>query len=301
MAHSIPDSFAVALTCELGTTLVTGDYKFDQTPGRRRARRRGAPRRAGPRRPAAAVRGLDQRRPARGVAVGVERGAEARGGVRALPGPHRGHLLRLQHPPRAAGGRRRRGARPQGLAGGPLDAQEREHRPHARPHRRARGHAGRPQGDRGLPRPQAGRDLHRQPGRAALGAAPHGARRPPAGGAARRRHGDLLRDLDPRQRARGERDDQPHLPARRRRDHGGRRARARLGARLPGGAQADAQPDQARVRDAGARRPPPPAPALRAGRGGRRSRPSRSSAARTGCRSRSTRRARASATASRRA
>ncbi|HWH44754.1 MAG TPA: ribonuclease J [Thermoleophilaceae bacterium] len=32
MAHSIPDAFAVALTCDLGTTLVTGDYKFDQTP-----------------------------------------------------------------------------------------------------------------------------------------------------------------------------------------------------------------------------------------------------------------------------
>jgi ribonuclease J len=32
MAHSIPDSFAVAATCELGTVLVTGDYKFDQTP-----------------------------------------------------------------------------------------------------------------------------------------------------------------------------------------------------------------------------------------------------------------------------
>ena len=32
MAHSIPDSFAVALTCELGTSLITGDYKFDQTP-----------------------------------------------------------------------------------------------------------------------------------------------------------------------------------------------------------------------------------------------------------------------------
>src|SRR5690242_20834954 len=32
MAHSIPDSLAVALTCELGTTLITGDYKFDQTP-----------------------------------------------------------------------------------------------------------------------------------------------------------------------------------------------------------------------------------------------------------------------------
>ncbi|MFL5893742.1 MAG: ribonuclease J [Thermoleophilaceae bacterium] len=32
MAHSIPDSFAVAATCDLGTTVLTGDYKFDQTP-----------------------------------------------------------------------------------------------------------------------------------------------------------------------------------------------------------------------------------------------------------------------------
>src|SRR2546423_10359500 len=32
VSHSIPDSTAVALTCELGTTLITGDYKFDQTP-----------------------------------------------------------------------------------------------------------------------------------------------------------------------------------------------------------------------------------------------------------------------------
>ena len=32
MTHSIPDSSAVALTSELGTILVTGDYKFDQTP-----------------------------------------------------------------------------------------------------------------------------------------------------------------------------------------------------------------------------------------------------------------------------
>ena len=32
LAHSIPDMFAYALTCELGTTLITGDYKFDQTP-----------------------------------------------------------------------------------------------------------------------------------------------------------------------------------------------------------------------------------------------------------------------------
>jgi ribonuclease J len=32
MTHSIPDSSAVALSTELGTVLITGDYKFDQTP-----------------------------------------------------------------------------------------------------------------------------------------------------------------------------------------------------------------------------------------------------------------------------
>jgi ribonuclease J len=32
MTHSIPDACAVALTTELGTVLVSGDYKFDQTP-----------------------------------------------------------------------------------------------------------------------------------------------------------------------------------------------------------------------------------------------------------------------------
>ena len=32
LSHSIPDCLGMALTCDLGTTLVTGDYKFDQTP-----------------------------------------------------------------------------------------------------------------------------------------------------------------------------------------------------------------------------------------------------------------------------
>ncbi len=32
LAHSIPDMFAYAISCELGTVLATGDYKFDQTP-----------------------------------------------------------------------------------------------------------------------------------------------------------------------------------------------------------------------------------------------------------------------------
>jgi ribonuclease J len=32
MTHSIPDTCAVALTCDVGTVLMTADYKFDQTP-----------------------------------------------------------------------------------------------------------------------------------------------------------------------------------------------------------------------------------------------------------------------------
>src|SRR4029077_14309525 len=32
MTHSIPDASAVALGTDLGTVLITGDYKFDQTP-----------------------------------------------------------------------------------------------------------------------------------------------------------------------------------------------------------------------------------------------------------------------------
>src|SRR5439155_17297483 len=32
VSHSIPDACAVAVSCELGTTLITGDYKLDQTP-----------------------------------------------------------------------------------------------------------------------------------------------------------------------------------------------------------------------------------------------------------------------------
>ena len=125
MTHSIPDSSAVALTTELGTVLITGDYKFDQTPvdgppadvvAARRTRTRGR---------AAALRRLDQRRSSRVLAVGVGRRTGARGGLRALRGADRRHQLRVQHPPCAAGRRRRRGARTQGRARRALDAQER--------------------------------------------------------------------------------------------------------------------------------------------------------------------------------
>ena len=110
-------------------------------PGGRAAGRRLAARRTGARGSAAAVRGLDERRPRRLLAVGVRRRAAPGGGVRPLPRADRGHELRLQHPPRAAGRGRRRGARAQGRAGRALDAQERRHRPQPRAHRDPRGDA----------------------------------------------------------------------------------------------------------------------------------------------------------------
>ena len=189
-SHSIPDMLAAAIT-----TRTRHDPRSPATTSSTRRRSTASPPTSrgwpssGRDGRAAAVRRLDQRRPPRLVAVGVERRAAARGGVRALRGPDPRHLLRVEHPPRAAGRRRRRGARPQGRAGRPVDAQEREHRPQPRPHRDPRGDARRGQGDRGLPGPQDGRDLDRVAGRAAVGAAAHGARRPPERRAAPGRHG----------------------------------------------------------------------------------------------------------------
>ena len=100
-----------------------------------------------------------------------------------------------------------------------LDAQEHEHRPLAGAHQGARGHRHRAARDRRVPRPQARDHLDRLAGRAAQRAAPHGPPRPSAGRAARRRHGRLQRDADPRQRARRQRDDRPPLPHRLRRHH----------------------------------------------------------------------------------
>ena len=92
-------------------------------------------------------------------------------------------------------------------------------------------------------------------GRAAVGAAPHGLPRPPAGRAARRRHGRLLRHADPRQRARGQRG-RSTASTTSAADvvTDARRADPRLRPRLSGGDQADAQPDPAALRDADARR-----------------------------------------------
>ena len=113
--------------------------------------------------------------------------------------------------------------------------------------------------------------------------------------AAFRRHGRLLGDAGARQRAGGERDDRPHLRDRRHRDHRQGRADPRLRPRLAGGAEADAQPDPAQVRAAGPRRPQAAAAARRAGRSGRGRERATSSRAATDCRWKSTRTAPASA------
>ena len=181
------------------------------------------------------------------------------------------------------------------VAGRALDAQERQHRALAGPHRRARGHPRAAARARGLARREARDHLDRVPGRAAERAAAHGPPRPPAGRAAPGRHRAVQRHADPRQRARGQRDDRPPLPHRLRRDHDARGADPRLRARLPGGAQADAQPDPAALRDALPRRPQAHPPARRAWPRRWASTPTTSSRARTACRWSSTAGARASA------
>ena len=218
MAHSIPDMFAVALTCDLGTTLITGDYKFDQTPVDGM--------------PADVARlaelGRDgvlllcgdshQRRPARAWSLSESSvGPHLEETFARCDGPHRGHLLRLEHPPRAAGGGRRRRAGPQGRAGGPLDAQEREHRA-------ARwGTSTCPTACSWSPSEIEDFPDHKlvvistgSQGEPLSALRRMAGRRPPPRGAARGRHGDLLGHADPGQRAGGERDHRPDLPAGRR-------------------------------------------------------------------------------------
>ena len=125
-------------------------------------------------------------------------------------------------------------------------------------------------------------------------AAPDGLPRPPAGGAQVGRHRGLQRDADPRQRARGQRDDRPAVPHRLRGRDRPRRADPRLRPRLRGGGQDDDQPHAPEVRDAGPRRLQADADPLRARAGRRRAARRTSSAPRTARRWRSTPTARAS-------
>ena len=223
MTHSIPDAAAVAVTTELGTVLITGDYKFDQTPVDGKPADVARLAQLGARGPAAALRRLDERRP---PGLLAERGAASARTCEqtfaALRGPDHRHLLRVEHPPRAAGRRRGRSARPQGRAARALDAQER------RTSARTLGHIDVPDG-------------HARRSRARSTTSPTsklvivstGSQGEPLSALRRmayhdhpqvelhaRRHGRLRGDADPRQRARRQRDDRPALPHRLRRDHG---------------------------------------------------------------------------------
>ena len=109
--------------------------------------------------------------------------------VRALRGPDRRHLLRVEHPPRPAG--RARGREANGRKVALVGRSMRKNVNIGR----SLGHIDIPEGmlraaarDRPVGRREDRRHLHRLPGRAAVGAAPDGLPRPPAGGAQARRH-----------------------------------------------------------------------------------------------------------------
>ncbi len=128
MTHSIPDSSAVALGTELGTVLITGDYKFDQTPvdgaagGRLAA---GGARREGVLLLCGDSTNVDRAgfSPSESVVGPHLEEVFARCEGRIVVTSFASNIHRVQQVDR-----RRRGARPQGRAGRPLDAQERRHR-----------------------------------------------------------------------------------------------------------------------------------------------------------------------------
>ncbi|CAA9487519.1 MAG: Ribonuclease J (endonuclease and 5' exonuclease), partial [uncultured Solirubrobacteraceae bacterium] len=170
-----------------GDRLLHGRLQVRPDSGQRGARRSPAARRARRRRRPAAVRRLDQCRPARRLAERVHGGPAPARAVRGLLRSHRGDVVRLQHPPRPAGHRCRAGHRSPGRAGRSLDAQERQHRPCAGTPRVPRGDADPGPRDRSVQRRAGGDRLDRLPGGAAVGVAPDGVPRPPPGGAAPRR------------------------------------------------------------------------------------------------------------------
>ena len=284
MAHSIPDSFAVGADLRARHDARHRRLQVRPDPGGRRARRRRPAGRAGPRGPAAAVRRLDQRRPAR--ACRSRSRASGRSSRRCSPAAAGGSwspasprtstaCSRWSTPPPRSGRRVSLVGRsmrknvnigrmlghidvPEGMLVGPKEIEDfPDHKLVVIS-----------TGSQGEPLSALRRMAHGDHPQVEL----HDGR-----------HGDLLGHADPRQRARGQRDDQPHLPARRRRDH--RRATCRCTPRATA-TQEELKLmlnlTKPRVRDAGARRPPAPAPARRAGRGGRHRRRSRSSAGENG-------------------
>ncbi len=138
MSHSVPDAVGVCLETAAGRVFHTGDWKLDSTPvdglrtdvgqarGDRQPRRRPAARR------------LDQRGAPRLHPVGAGRRTGVPPDHPCPPRPHPDLVLRLEHPPHAAGDRRRARGRPLGQRRRPLDAQEPQHRAQPRLRRSTR-------------------------------------------------------------------------------------------------------------------------------------------------------------------
>ena len=269
MTHSIPDACGVAITTELGTVLITGDYKFDQTPVD------GAP--------ADVSRLAELGREGLLLLCGDSTNADRPGfsPSESVVGPNlervfqrcegrivvtcfASNIHRVQQVVDAAAALDRKVA----LVGRSM---------------RKNVNIGRSLGHITVPEGMLVplREVDNYPteklvivstgsqGEPLSRAAADGLPRPPAGRAARGRHGRLLRHADPGQRARGQRDDRPALPHRLRRDHDARRPDPRLRPRLRGGDQADAQPHAAALRHALPRRLQAPDAARPARRGGR--------------------------------
>ena len=219
LAHSIPDMFAYAITCDLGTVLATGDYKFDQTPVD------GIP--------ADVARLAELGREGILLLFGDSTNADRPGWSlsESSVGPHleeafarcKGRIVvtsfasnihRVQQVVDAADALGRKVV----LVGRSMKKNVNIGR--------QLGHIEVPQGMLIEPKQISDYPDEKlviistgQPGRAAVRAAPDGRRGPPARGPAQGRHRGLQRHADPRQRARGQRDGGPALQAGRQRDH----------------------------------------------------------------------------------
>ena len=179
MAHSIPDAAAVVIETPAGRVLHTRRLEARPHPGRRAQDRRRSARRARQPRRRPPARRLDERGAARDDRLGA---AGRRGVPPAHPAAHRAdhrRVVRVEHPPRAAGGRGRDRERAQGRGRRPLDAEEHEHRTQPRL-RRSPGRRDRlAEGGDGAPARRGADPLHREPGRADVRADPDRVRRPP--------------------------------------------------------------------------------------------------------------------------
>ena len=179
MAHSIPDAVAIVL----------------ETPGRPHR-----PHRRLQARPHARRRPAHRRRPARRARHARSRPAARRLHERRAPGRHRlrapgrrgvppdhppadrprpGCVLRVEHPPHAAGGRRGCRRRAEGLLRRPLDAQERQHRAATSATSTSPTTSSIRPNELDDLRAATADPLHREPGRADLGDRADRVRRPP--------------------------------------------------------------------------------------------------------------------------